>query len=572
MPNKKEICVKNNGFITINTFATFNTFITINAITPITAITQKRNLHQGLTPLHSYFKTQIRTRPCVIPLKIAEASAVSTSSAEALTVSGSAASAEDTVGDTVGASAPTEKSTENSTELVVNPFGIQMDSETDSFGALDSDTDSFGTLESNATDFLMPGFPNQLLTELPGILWSSKGETLLKFKALLSLYPDLDVESTCENNLQKAIDLINSFLSEFNQVNKKGYINYKNINNLPVIRDLYASLITKEINGEDLKSVIKNLDYGACAGLVKWSYNLYIMHLLIFTRHLITKSTILYNIQDSEPSVVKDLNQLDKELSGCLDSMVRLKLRKIGVSLSQNIYCGYDSEYKKVDMKFNKLLSVQLALSTQTILKLPTNTEFTFGYKSKSGEFFSDTPDSILETEKILGCLRSGIKIYRFLKYGNYDDSLNLLVSGLKSSGKSVFIDGDQFHVIFPNTPIKQHFQRLDSYSLKTLVQTSLELVKNDLIDSSDSILTELKDLHDSQKRPEPSDTSALESLDAQQQQQHESLNDLINIDKLPNILNLALDSIGEATPTFDPEFTQAPEKTGSKHGIKRRT
>lgn len=187
-----------------------------------------------------------------------------------------------------------------------------------------------------------------------------------------------------------------------------------------------------------------------------------------------------------------------------LDSMIRIKLRKQGITLTHNIYAGYDSEYKKIDMKYNKLLSVQLALSTQSVLKLPLNTEYNFGYKSKSGSLINESESPILDSDKILGELRHGIKMYRKLKYGGHDESLSRLITGVKDFGKSYITDDEHLYIIYANTPVKQYFNRLDSYSLKTLVTKSKELVDPSLSCSERQIFDELKNLFE---KSLPSDT-----------------------------------------------------------------
>src|SRR5690348_12537646 len=68
-----------------------------------------------------------------------------------------------------------------------------------------------------------------------------------------------------------------------------------------------------------------------------------------------------------------DKKVLEKELYTKIDPSIRIKTRNRGLSLIQNIYSGYDSEYKAKDAKNNDLLSVQLAVNTKTLLKVPNN-------------------------------------------------------------------------------------------------------------------------------------------------------------------------------------------------------
>lgn len=69
-----------------------------------------------------------------------------------------------------------------------------------------------------------------------------------------------------------------------------------------------------------------------------------------------------------------DFQLFSKELSKNLDRSIRHKLRKQGLTISQNIYTGFDTEYTSLaeyPVALNKLLSAQLAVTTRTRLKLP---------------------------------------------------------------------------------------------------------------------------------------------------------------------------------------------------------
>lgn len=60
-----------------------------------------------------------------------------------------------------------------------------------------------------------------------------------------------------------------------------------------------------------------------------------------------------------------------KLLFSRLDPSIRHFLRRPGISIFQNTYSGFDSEFTNKDIGSNQLVSVQLAVSTKTYLKLP---------------------------------------------------------------------------------------------------------------------------------------------------------------------------------------------------------
>jgi hypothetical protein len=72
-----------------------------------------------------------------------------------------------------------------------------------------------------------------------------------------------------------------------------------------------------------------------------------------------------------EDDISLDKDNQEKSIYKRLDPVIRQKLQNKGISLIQNIYTGYDTEYQNESYKTNKLLSVQLVVNTKTSLDLP---------------------------------------------------------------------------------------------------------------------------------------------------------------------------------------------------------
>ena len=272
--------------------------------------------------------------------------------------------------------------------------------------------------------------------------------------------------------------------------------------------------------------------------MIKWCYNLFILHLLILTLHVSKHIS-----EEQHPDILKDYRVLEKELTILLDSTIRVKLRKQGVTVQQNIYCGYDSEYKNIDSLHNKLLSIQLALSTQTVLKLPLHTEYVFGsINAQTSEFTPSNPSTVkgINLDLVLELTRESIKTYRDIKYPDQDRSLLALVSLLVDSGKTHIKDKDSIAFIFPNTPIKQYFNRThdSQYSMTDLVTTSKSIVSEDLENSEKEIFSLLKSLY---TQSLTDDTGSDDTLGLQKE-----LTSPGNISGLPSILDLDRTSVEE--------------------------
>lgn len=67
--------------------------------------------------------------------------------------------------------------------------------------------------------------------------------------------------------------------------------------------------------------------------------------------------------------LLQDYNVLSAEVFGKLDPSIRVNLLAPGITITQNIYLGFDTEYQHMETH-NELLSSQLAVSTKTLLKL----------------------------------------------------------------------------------------------------------------------------------------------------------------------------------------------------------
>jgi len=60
-----------------------------------------------------------------------------------------------------------------------------------------------------------------------------------------------------------------------------------------------------------------------------------------------------------------DLVLIRKQIYQKLDSNIRKDLQKIGITLIQNLVCSFDTEYVNENLKYNKLLFVQIAQQLQ---------------------------------------------------------------------------------------------------------------------------------------------------------------------------------------------------------------
>jgi hypothetical protein len=185
--------------------------------------------------------------------------------------------------------------------------------------------------------------------------------------------------NTLFSSIDKAVD-------EFTEISKKGFVNDTNLANYPIVKDYINLLLSDEAKKkvdndavdykDDLELVSVGdlkMGYRHVKTLYNWIYNLYHIKLLLICETFLCK----YNDKSEEnPDTFTDFKVLARSLFLKLDPSIRTKLVKRGVSIIQNIYTGFDSEFKNINLTLNKLLSVQLAVTTKTILKIPLNSDF----------------------------------------------------------------------------------------------------------------------------------------------------------------------------------------------------
>lgn len=287
---------------------------------------------------------------------------------------------------------------------------------------------------------------------------------------------------------------INNLLKDLESVNSKGFVNELDISKYPIISDLAVSFTKhpKYLKGKEIFETYK------------WVFNILVLNLYFITVQV--ESDFFKEEADSESDLRSDFAVLSRNLYGKLDPSIRQKLQKRGISLIQNIYTGFDTEYKNINVKYNKLLSVQLAVNTNTLIKIPFKKDYTvceinpltneeYGYYNRDEENFNYF--------KVENCINLMINKIRTLKLANNDSSIDLLREGLINL-KIPCIRKKGFVVFkFPRTPIKQYIyvnsnDNDKGFTFDNMVNQSNSLGVPSLLNSYDKILDILRSIHKS--------------------------------------------------------------------------
>lgn len=273
-------------------------------------------------------------------------------------------------------------------------------------------------------------------------------------------------------------------LNDLKSVNK-GFINELDLSKYPVISELYSGFTCHP-------------DY--CSGkktfeAYKWLFNLLILNLYYIS---------LSFSDGSDNDLEVDFKVLADQLYSKLDSSIRKKLQKRGISVIQNVYTGFDTEYVNKDKKFNNLLSVQLAVNTDILLKVP----FRNGYEihqvnPKTNEEYAYDYDlndyAIFDYNKVNNSIDYLIKKIRVLRCFEYDESTDVLIAGFMGKGVPYIIKENTIIFKFNRTPIERfiYFNKdKKGYSLKEILFKSNSLAERWLNETLEEILDMLKSFY----------------------------------------------------------------------------
>jgi hypothetical protein len=318
----------------------------------------------------------------------------------------------------------------------------------------------------------------------------------------------INKESLNKLSNQEIYNSIENILNDLESINNRGFIN--NTRELPVVLDILKLL---NINIDDLERQDKLLETNSLLANYKWLYNLIIFNLYKLSLELINKienDIILHNINDfneMETDLLLDYKNLSKNLFNKLETSIRSKLQRRCISIIQNIYTAFDTEFKNIDAQTNKLLSVQFFLNTRTYLKIPKQSKFklsTVGNLDRNIYKISKSLRKTLPSEMLEINFNKLINESRVLKYNHFDININTLVNKLKELKISYFENDDDYFIFtFNRTPMVKFIQLTDNYSFESLIHKSNEIAKPYLQNSYNQLINLLINLREINSKDE---------------------------------------------------------------------
>lgn len=213
-------------------------------------------------------------------------------------------------------------------------------------------------------------------------------------------------------------------------------------------------------------------------------YNILILNL--YKVCLDTKSNSLSNPENlqgvTESEGIEDLKSLEQELYSMLDPSIRHYIQKRGISLRENTYIGFDTEFTKKELLYNEMVSAQLAVTTRTYVQIPKNNSYNISMiDEKSNKVIKQTTSSLdLNYSKIAMSIQLVINAVRKLKYSQHDLSMLSLIESLKVVKGIQYTDQeDQIVFSLPRSIIQPYIHYGNSFSMKEILRISSGIAKD---------------------------------------------------------------------------------------------
>lgn len=183
--------------------------------------------------------------------------------------------------------------------------------------------------------------------------------------------------------------VIDSFFKYLGSVNRKGFVpdNY-----LDTIFVVHIKQHLSSLGYEDKLLANSELTY------TMWHNFMFINLYFLLTqklRFIEEQGSIAFHSLDLDAdSIVEltaDLESWKVIVFGRLEQFIKVQTQKRGISIIQNTYAGFDTEFEHVTGFHNKLVSVQTAVQRRTIVKVPCVELLDIGYVHPLTSSISDT-------------------------------------------------------------------------------------------------------------------------------------------------------------------------------------
>lgn len=275
----------------------------------------------------------------------------------------------------------------------------------------------------------------------------------------------LDVTGWNEVSVSEVLTALSSIITSLESSTTKGYVSSVDLSKYPVISSILPSFTTEEcyVNGEDSMESYK------------WVYNILILNLYVFCVEMV----IRYEKLNACEEELEDLKYWVGDLYSRLDPSIRVYLVKKGVSVTESVYVGFDTEFTQSGLVENRMVSAQLAVSSGLKIQIPRRVEYKLSRvdeQTNKVTYFNPKSQDF-SYKKIEATIQKCVSRVRSLKYGKYDISLEILSESLRMIRGITYEEQVDFITFsLPRTSIQPYFHETSSFSLKEILEVSASI------------------------------------------------------------------------------------------------
>jgi hypothetical protein len=297
-------------------------------------------------------------------------------------------------------------------------------------------------------------------------------------------------------------DYIDNEIKLIRSIMRTGFIYEEDLTcsaSYPVVSSLVEDFLLKELpkasrtskaskDEVDLtgKTPLERLDYAGIkvkADLFKEIYYLICLNYWTLNRILLNHikeeqfAEKYPDFKDSD-SFIK-LQHLNTLLTKLLPNSIKRHLHNKSVSLTNNIYAGFDTEFKNIDKNTNKLLSIQVSVNGCYTLKIPTLVNrHAFGSLDVStSRFYETKPESKLINYFLIDTFIQEAIDFNINLNWEYKQFITSLTDALIAKGVKYYVKENYFHFKFPSSDILTKFIEIkNSFSMVNLFNTIIDL------------------------------------------------------------------------------------------------
>jgi len=176
---------------------------------------------------------------------------------------------------------------------------------------------------------------------------------------------------------------VNSLFRFLGSINKRGYVTEKCLSNCFVA---FIMSHLEHFNFESKLLANSELPY------TMWFNYLFIsFYYLVIERIKVLKANGDADFSDDESlELLEDLECCKVDLLSRMDQYLKMQIQKRGITVIQNTYAGFDTEYVIKEGDLNELVSAQVAVYERTILKIPLYHAYNISYINPLSSEVSD--------------------------------------------------------------------------------------------------------------------------------------------------------------------------------------